>query len=376
MTVPFGVGVLGATGFIGAPYRAEIRDCPAEARIVALCARRQDLLRAAASDDGALLATGDWRKVVEHPEVNLVVVATPDLFHHQAVMACAALGKHVVCEKPVAMTARQAGLQWRLVRDARLGHFVPFWTRYVPVFRRARELVHQGLLGEVRAAVYRWHNPRPPGMPFTWRDDAARSSAGSLADVGSHAYDTLRWLLGQEAARVLATGAVLTPPKPDAGDINLEEALRAARPVDLPPGTAAGPSRQGTAFDYASLACTFENGAAATLVLSHAAYLRKGLAPECELHGTQASLGIDRLRGQLMLARPGEDPALLETVADPGFGNRFRKHVFPALRARMAGQPTEHPGLDDGYRVQLFTDAALRSARLGQWQTVAEEHDG
>ena len=64
-----GVGVLGATGYIGRPYRAEIREV-ADARIVALCARRHDLLAAAGVEDGAELITDNWREVVEHPHVD------------------------------------------------------------------------------------------------------------------------------------------------------------------------------------------------------------------------------------------------------------------------------------------------------------------
>ncbi|MEO1843930.1 MAG: Gfo/Idh/MocA family oxidoreductase, partial [Akkermansiaceae bacterium] len=78
----FKVGVLGATGYIGAPYRAEIREC-GEASIVALCARREELLAKAAEEDGAQLATQNWREVVEHPEVNFVIVGTPDALHHE-----------------------------------------------------------------------------------------------------------------------------------------------------------------------------------------------------------------------------------------------------------------------------------------------------
>src|SRR5437870_1575590 len=122
----FGVGIIGATGFIASAYRREIRACSAEAELVALCARRRDLLDAAARD--------------------------------------------------------------------------------------------------VRAVVCRWHTPRPLSMPFTWRDDATLSAAGSVADIGSHTYDTLRWLLGVEATRVLAHATVLTPAKPDRGAMNLDEA--------------------------------------------------------------------------------------------------------------------------------------------------------
>jgi predicted dehydrogenase len=361
----FGVGVLGATGYIGSPYRAEIRQARDDAEIVALCARRRELLEPAAREDGARFTTDDWRQVVEHPDVNLVVVATPDVFHYEAVMACAAAGKHVVCEKPVGMNAREAHEMATALAGRGLGHFVPFWTRYVPVFRRAREVVRDGTLGDVRAVIYRWHNPRPAGMPFTWRDDATTSAAGSLADVGSHAYDTLRWLLDQAAVRVLAHAGVITPAKPDLGALNLEEALRrGSGPAD------GAPARRGTAFDYGDIAFELESGAVASMVLSHATYLRKGLAPEVELHGTEASLSIERSSGRLMLVRPGGEPTLFETCPDPGFGNRFSQYVFPAIRDRSKRLPTEHPGLDDGWRVQLFTDAAGRSAREGAWVAI------
>mgnify|MGYP003339862063 CR=1 FL=1 len=211
----FGIGVLGATGYIGTPYRREIREASGDSRIVAVCGRRLDLLQAAGIEDGADLVTTRWREVVEHPEVNLVVICTPDALHYEEVMACVEQRKHVVCEKPIGMNIAQARAMWSAVREAGVGHFVPFWTRYVPVCIRARQLVKAGRLGELRSIVCRWHNPRPPSMPLTWRDNAELSSAGSIADVGSHVYDTLRWITGQEATRALAMAKVLAPPKPD-----------------------------------------------------------------------------------------------------------------------------------------------------------------
>ncbi len=361
----FQVGVIGATGFIGTPYRAEIRDSADDASIVALCARRQDRLAAAAKEDGAALATDDWRKVVEHPDVNLLVVATPDALHYDAVMACAKLGKHVVCEKPVGANAREAFEMWAAYRDKRLGHFVPFWTRYVPVFRRAREIVTAGKLGDIKAAIYRWHNPRPAAMPFTWRDDATLSAAGSIADVGSHAYDTVRWILGDEAQRVFAHADVITAAKPEIGAVDLAEALDWGGSHSA--ADACGKLRKGTAYDYATIAWEFNGGAVGALVLSHAPYIRKGLAPELELHGSEASLAVDRIDSTISILRSGEETVQQEAIADPGFGNRFAKHVFPAIRQRIAGGGSDHPGLDDGWRVQVFTTAAVRSAKSGAW---------
>ena len=102
------------------------------------------------------------------------------------------------------VNANEAYEMWAAYRDAGLLHYVPFWTRFCDPFVRAREVLDSGALGEIHGVVYRWHNPRPMDMPLTWRDDDSLSAAGSIADVGSHAYDTLRWLLGREATRVQA----------------------------------------------------------------------------------------------------------------------------------------------------------------------------
>lgn len=359
----FGIGVIGATGYIGTPYRQEIRDSPDDAVIVALCARRRDLLEAAGKEDGATLLTDDWREVVNHPEVNTVLVATPDVLHFEEVLECVRAGKHVICEKPIGVNVKEAYEMWTACRDSGLAGFVPFWTRYVPICDRAREICQSGELGDVRGVVYRWHNPRPLSMPHTWRDDAQLSSAGSIADVGSHAYDTLRWMTGLEATRVIAHADVITPAKPDLGEINLEEALQW---TESHAADESSQQKKGTAFDYASISFELDNGAVGTLVLSHAPFLRKGLAPDIELHGTKASLAIDRSKNELWLAEGEEEPKLLETIDFPGFGNRFGQYVFPALRAEVAGEPTNHPGMEDGYRVQLFTDAAALSAREGR----------
>ena len=135
-------------------------------------------------------------------------------------------------------------------------------------------------------------------------------------------------------------------------------------------GQAQSDRRKGETYDYASVAWEFDDGTVATLVLSHTPFFRKGIAPELELHGTKASLGLDRVSGNLILAKPGEPAEIIDTVSDNGFGNRFAKYVFPSLRQALAGEETGHPDLKDGWRVQLFTDAAARSARSGRWETV------
>lgn len=366
--IQFNIGVIGATGYIGAPYREEIRQATG-ANIIALCGRRRALLQAAGQQDQATLITHDWREVIDHPEVNLVIVATPDALHHEAVMAAATAGKHMICEKPVGMNATETFEMWAAYRDAneKLVHFVPYWTRYFDIIVRAKEVVESGVLGDIRGIIYRWLNPRPPTMPLTWRDDATLSAGGSIADVGSHSYDTLRWLLGLEAKRVLAHADVITPAKLDLGNINLAEALehtQGAKPAEN------SSHRKGTAFDYANIAWEFEGGAVGSIIVSHAPFLRKGLAPEIELHGTDASLSVDRFNGVLTLTKQDQPAEVIGNIPEGSLGNRFENFVFPGLRKTLSGLEADYPDLEDGWRVQLFTDAAIKSAKTGCWENV------
>ena len=360
------VGVLGATGYIGEPYRREIRAV-GDAQIVALCARRRNLLEAAGRADGTDFLTHEWREVVDHPDVNFVVVATPDALHYEAVLACAEAGKHVLCEKPVAKTATEAEAMWKAFRKRpELAHFVPVWTRYVAATRRAKEISDSGELGEIRGVVYRWHNPRPANMPLTWRDDAALSAGGSIADVGSHAYDTMSWMMRDQAVRVLVHSDTLTPAKPDLGDINLSEAIKAGAAQD-----ATAERRKGTTPDYANISWKFSNGAVGILVVSHAGFFRKGLCPELELHGTKASLAVNRVTGDIFIGHPDRIPERVDNIPDRHHENRFDQFVFPVVRSRLNGVPSpEHPNLKHGYHVQRFTDAALESGRNGGWVDV------
>ncbi|MDP6860539.1 MAG: Gfo/Idh/MocA family oxidoreductase [Verrucomicrobiales bacterium] len=365
-----GVGVLGATGYIGEPYRAEMRQCDG-VRIIAVCARRKEPLQRAALEDGADLATDDWRQVIEHPDVNYVVVGTPDALHYEAVMAAAAAGKHLFCEKPLAMNVGEAREMLQAYLDNEtLAHFVPLWTRWSPGFVAAKELIEEGAIGEVKAVIYRWHNPRPADMALTWRDDPTLSSSGTIADVGSHAYDTVRWIIGKDAIRVLAHADTITPAKLDFGNVNLTEALECGGQ-----GTDGVSSRKGNTVDYASIAWEFEGGVVGSIVLSHAPFLRRGLVPELELHGTEASLTVDRFHGKVTIGRPDNSVEVVKEVDPGGFdiGNRFEKWVIPALREVMGGKSqleVDAPNLVDGLKAQLFTDASLKSSKTGEWVDV------
>ena len=106
------------------------------------------------------------------------------------------------------------------------------------------------------------------------------------------------------------------------------------------------------------------------MLLSHAPALRKGLAPELELHGSEASVSIDRVRHTVNLVGADGDISVEEIAEDRV--NRWASFVLPALAERAAGQDSDHPGLYDGWRTQVFTEAAVASAKRGEWVELAE----
>lgn len=361
------VGILGATGYIGSQYRRELRES-SNVAVVALCARRRELLEQAGEEDNADLLTDRWQAVLERSDINFVIVATPDAFHYESVMACAKAGKNILCEKPIGKNRREANEMWNAFRHSQLGNFVPFWTRFAPPFRKVKEIVDSGRLGTIQGIFYRWHNPRPPETPLTWRDNASLSTGGSIGDVGSHAYDTVRWLVGDEATRVLVHARTLSSDKPDFGDLNLREAMEQGSQLSSEPLE----RKLASTPDFATIAWEFGGGAVGALVVSHASHIRKGICPELELHGSKASLAINRMTGDITLCDDGK----LETVANvPDVPcNRFESYVLPIIRAHIEKTPPpSHPNLFDGYRVQCFLDAAIASAETATWQSISED---
>jgi predicted dehydrogenase len=363
----FRVGVIGATGYIGVPYRREIREAAGQGRVTWLCGRRESLLRQAGGEDPEARLTTDWREVIAAEDVDIVLIATPDHQHHEAAMACADAGKHVICEKPIGMDCAQANEIRTAFAAANLASFVPFWTRFVPSMQRCRELFLAGAIGEPRAVLTRWHNARPVGMPHTWRDDAAASSAGTIADVGSHAYDTLRWLLGEDAEQVFAHGEIIAPNRPDIGDVNLSEALNWEQRGDTQ--EANSQLRRATAINYANISAVFESGVVATILLSHDSSIRRGPGPDLELHGSEASLFVSRESGEIRLATSTESH-VIEVVPFEPWTDRFGQHVFPAFERALSGVEPNWPDLEAGFQSQRFTDAAKRSAEHRTWVTL------
>lgn len=274
------------------------------------------------------------------PEVEAVVIAAPTALHAGIAERAAAAGKAFYLEKPIAAAAPEAT---RLLAAAARSGVVAatgFHLRFQPLFRRARELLRGGLLGELLAVRTLFAEPLDPAAAAGWRS-RRESGGGVLLDLGSHHVDLVRWLLGDEIARVEHASA-----EPDgAGAARVEARFR---------------TRGGIAVD--------------SLLLYGA-----GPIDRLELVGRRASLAVDRHAGTLAVstARRGRYGArrmrlapapgvvalrlrrLLQPSWEPAFARALAAFVA-AARGRRGGSALA--GLDDGAASLAAVLAAERAA--------------
>ena len=133
-------------------------------------------------------------------DFDAVIIVTPTFTHRDIVVACAESGKHVFCEKPMSVRVAEAVDMNQAVEKAGVKLQIGFMRRFDPPFRRAKELIDSGELGEVMLIK---SVGRGPGLPPPWTYNVAESN-GLLGEVNSHDFDSTRWLAGSEYRRVFA----------------------------------------------------------------------------------------------------------------------------------------------------------------------------
>lgn len=174
-----------------------LRDAPGST-LAAVSRKRPELAQAFADEFGASRIHADWRDLVSDPEIDAVYVATPLAPHAEQTIAAAEAGKHVLCEKPMAMDTASCD---RMIAAAhangvKLG--VAYYRRFYPVLLRAKELIESGDLGvPLLASLQAFERfDVAPGQPMPWRLVPAESGGGPMMDFGSHRLEMLVSLFG------------------------------------------------------------------------------------------------------------------------------------------------------------------------------------
>lgn len=177
-------------------------DCVPGARLVALADPVPESLAAGVSETGAERSYADWRDAVADRDVDAVVIATPTAFHREIAIGAAQAGKHILCEKPMAMDASECGDMIAAAGKANVILQIGFMRRHDLAFTEAKRLLDSGLIGGLVQIKSITHGP---SVPKPWMYDLAKSN-GPLAEVNSHDIDTLRWFTGSEFETVYAIG--------------------------------------------------------------------------------------------------------------------------------------------------------------------------
>lgn len=204
-----GVAVIGAgrAGMIHARHISSGAIPGAE--LAAVADPNTEGLQAAIDETGAPRAYSDWMDCMIDDAVHAVIIATPTSLHRDVAVAAAAHGKHLFCEKPMAMDAKQCDDMVAAAEAAGVLLQIGFMRRFDAGFMAAKDRIDAGEIGEVVQVKSLTHGP---ATPQAWMYDLQKSN-GPLAEVSSHDIDTLRWFTGSEFTEVYAVGGNYRSPQ-------------------------------------------------------------------------------------------------------------------------------------------------------------------
>lgn len=328
-----GVAVIGA-GRAGLIHARALQRSVDAAYLVALADPDDDARSRAAADLGLDTHHADHRALLDDDRVDAVVVVTPTKFHHGIVLDALAAGKHVLCEKPMAMNAEECAEMVDAAERADRRLQIGFMRRFDSGFRRAKELIDSGAIGEVVTVKSMTHGP---SVPHPWMYDLAASN-GPLAEVSSHDIDTVRWLCGSEVTSVYATGGNYRSPQ--------------AR-EEFP-----------DFYDTVLMTCTMANGTIGSV--DGAQGVRYGYDARVEILGTDGRLDIGDLTTNRVVLHARDGRSSRDIV--PSWRNLFEDAYVAEdvsfVDAIRTGAPTEVTGTD-GLRAVQIVNAGNESLRTG-----------
>jgi predicted dehydrogenase len=377
MSQRIGVAVVGV-GFVGRIHaRAALL---AGARLVGVAASSPQHAAHAASELGAGRAFDSAEEAALADGVDVVHICTPNHLHEDLARRAVAAGKHVVCEKPVAMDAAGAARVAAAATEAGRLVTVPFVYRFHPMVREARSLVCSGDLGPVRLVHGSYQQDWLAGADDTnWRVDAAQSGASrAFADIGSHWCDLVEFVSGHRIVRLVARTATFVPERPAAGRESFS-------------GTSdnggAGPRLAVDTEDAAVVLFETGGGAYGSVVVSQASPGRKNRL-WFEVDGADAAVAFDQEDAErLWVGRRAantvafRDPAnnapdsarlsYLPAGHAQGYADCFEAFVRDTYAAVETGTlPDGLPVVADGVRTAHIVEAVIDSAARGTWVDV------
>jgi predicted dehydrogenase len=327
----------------------------------------------------------DWRKVVARADVDVVDISLPQHLHAEVALAAAQAGKHIFCEKPMALNLADAEAMLAAAEKAGVTHYLNHNYRRVPAVALARRLIDEGRIGR----IFHWRGAYQqdwivdPNFPLTWHLRQETAGTGPHGDLNSHSVDLARYLVGEIRSVSCLLAHFIT-----------ERPLPGARAATFSAGdTSAGPQSMGavTVEDASLMQVEFANGAVGSFEATRFAAGRKN-HHTFEIYGSAGSLVFDLERMNELEFYSRDDPPEAQgfrtiIATEPGhpyvanwwppghiigYEHTFVHAVADFVNAVASGQPIA-PNFADGVKCLRVLEAGLRSAQSGQRVPVSLE---
>lgn len=366
-----GIGIVGG-GYMGKAHAAAMLAVSAlfakklRPRLEMVCASTPESAARYARDYGFSRSTADWRELIAAPEVEAVVIASPQATHREIALAACARRLPVFCEKPLGASLADSEAMVAAAEDAGVPNMVGFNYVRTPATQYARNLIADGALGEI--VWFRGEHAEDflhdPGQPATWRCQGRAN--GVMGDLAPHMINCARALMGSIAE---VSAAI--------------ETTRAERPG--PDGPVAV-----TNDDQAQMMCRFENGAMGQLFFSRVATGRK-MGYAYEVVGEEGSIRFDQEdqnalwlyraegpeseRGFRKILTGPAHPDYLPFCQGPGHGTGYQDQIVIEAKDFLTAIETGEevwPTFREGLEVARVVEAAFASAANGTWRRVRD----
>ncbi|MCB9421707.1 MAG: Gfo/Idh/MocA family oxidoreductase [Ardenticatenaceae bacterium] len=374
-----GMGKAHATAFKNVPL--VFGNEPARPVLEIVADLDEEALKVWASDFGFARYTTDWREIIHDPNVDIVDITTPNHLHAEMAIAAAEAGKHIYCEKPLALTSADAAKIVEAVEKAGVISIVGFNYFKNPAQAFARQLIEEGELGEITLfrGTFDQDFLADPNVPFSWRLDRQLAGTGTLGDLGSHTLGLAHFLVGEitEVCGMMST-------------VVKERAVPVGGSGYAAKAEGDAPMREVENEDITECLVRFANGAVGAIGTSRVGTGRK-LGLGYEIQGTKGSLFYTQERmNELKLYRhtdPDREKGYKTVYIGPdhpgykaffglagiGLGYNDQKIIeaHDLVTAVALNQPA-YPDVRFAYGVNKVMDAIDLSVQEKRWVNVSE----
>ncbi len=342
-------------------------------KIAGVATAHPETAEKAAQEIGCDVWTADYHELLARDDVDVVDCCVPNYRHEEIVVAAAQAGKHVYCEKPLAMDVSAGQRMVAAARVAGVGTQMTFNFRFFPAITRARQLVDEGFLGRVFSFRGRYYRSSyvNPDKPLSWRLRKETAGGGALFDLGAHVLDLIYYLLGEFGAvqasletlikeRPITAGSAETAPV-DVDDLALMQVRMAGGALGL-----VEISRMGTGATNDLQIEIFGAKGALRFNAADPSWLEA-----YDLRDTEKPMGGMRGFRKLQTVQRYEGQKSPDWSMAPSFVRSHAECQYQFLKAISEGREPS-PSLADGLHVQKAMEAAVRSSEEGRWVALRE----